>query len=374
MNSLIYTFLLLLFATPSHASESALVDPVPIAADLVIIVKEKGTRRKLRRVEVNFGTHVEYTNKSGTVKIKNWKTYKKIKLERFGFEILTIETRNIVYSEIVQVYLFPRPPDDNEIRISGKKRPEVSRITVATQDAIKIAPSGDPVQIAKLLPGVQKGGGANQGRDNRVVIRGSGPEDSKYYIDDIQVPIIFHTIGNLSIVPEQMIEEIEFSTGGFGPKYGDATGGIIVVKTKNKIPERSKVESKANCPIYSGVYYEAPINSIDLDDGSNVSKSTNNGDTSTSQSSISVSYRRSYIQYLLPIFLKQAPDRIDIDVVPYFGDVHLQYLTVNDSGYSKLNLFNSHDGLELTGNIGVSEDENGSANIDVLNSFTALSY
>jgi len=325
----------------------------------VLTLKEKGTGRLLRKVETKFGSTVEYSDPTGTIVIPNFEDHKQIEFSRFGFEKLTIETKNYAGKSAATVYLHPLPPDDNEVRISGKKRPEVSRITISTEEAVKVAPGGDPVQVAKLLPGVQKGGGANRGADNRVVIRGSGPEDSKYFLDDIQVPIIFHTIGNLSIVPDQMIDEIEFSTGGFGPKYGDATGGVIVVKTKSTIPEKSSLEIKANFPIYAGLYYETPLSK---EDGSEA------------DSAISMSYRRSYIQYLLPMFLEQAPEKIDIDVVPFFGDIHLQYLNVTDSGYSKLNLFNSHDGLQLTGQIGVSEDESGSANISILNSFTTLSY
>jgi hypothetical protein len=207
------------------------------------------------------------------------------------------------------------------------------------------------VQVAKLLPGVQPGRSGGQFGAN-IIIRGSGPEDSKYYIDDVAMPVIFHTIGNLSIVPDQMIKELEFSTGGFGPRYGNATGGTIVIKTKNTIPDESKLEFKVNLPIYSSVYYETPL-----------SEST----------SVSGSYRRSYIQFLLPVLLKQQED-IDIDVVPYFGDIHLQYLKVRDDGHSKLNIFNSHDGLQLAGQTGLSTEESGKSNVDILTSFTSLSY
>jgi hypothetical protein len=315
---------------------------------LQIHVKEMGTGRPLRKVEVKFGSQTEFSGPDGTLTISGVKTGDRLEFSRFGFEKLggTIEELGKGATDF-EVYLTPSVPDDNEVRVSGVKRQEVSKIAISKEESIKVAPNGDPAQVTKLLPGVQ-----TRGFDNRIVVRGSGPDDSIYMVDDVEVPFLFHIIGNLSIVPDQLIDEVEFSSGGFGPRYGNATGGTVALKTKNTLPENSSLELTANFPVYSGVFYQTPI----ANDGA-----------------VSVSFRRSYIQYLLPTFLKAADNKIDISVVPYFGDIHAQYLKVSEDGYYKFSVFNSHDGLQLTAPIDVSQDESGKSNIDILNSFTNVS-
>src|SRR5205085_10059243 len=139
--------------------------------------------------------------------------------------------------------------DDNVIVVTGKRRPQVSRKSVSIDESRRIAPGGDPAQVVKLLPGVQSRGG---GFGNQVIVRGSGPRDSRYYIDDLEVPFIFHGIGNLSIIPGSLLQGVDFESGGFGPEYGDATGGIITLRTVTAIPERPHTEFVMNVPFYSG--------------------------------------------------------------------------------------------------------------------------
>jgi hypothetical protein len=296
---------------------------------------------------VKLGGKVEFSDPEGPVKITGVRDTDTLEFSRFGFDKLSVKFSDLTKSPEIEVFLTPATPDDNEVRVSGKKRPEVSKISITKDESVKVAPGGDPAQVTKLLPGVQ-----TAGFDSRIVVRGSGPEDSIYLIDDVEVPFLFHIIGNLSILPEQMIDEVEFSSGGFGPRYGNATGGTVVLRTKNTVPEHSSLEIKANFPIYSGIFYERPLSET---------------------SSMSVSYRRSYIQFILPTFLKAMKDRIDISVVPYFGDIHGQYLKVSDDGHYKINFFNSHDGLKLTAPLDFSQDESGKGNIDILNSYTNFS-
>jgi hypothetical protein len=310
-------------------------------------IKEQGTGRVLRKVEVKVAGKVEFSGPEGIVAMTGIRSTDIIEFSRFGFDKLSVTFRDLASAPEIEIFLTPATPDDNEVQVSGKKRPEVSKISITKEEAVKIAPGGDPAQVTKLLPGVQ-----TKGFDTRIVVRGSGPEDSLYYIDDVEVPFLFHIIGSLSIVPDQMIDEVEFSSGGFGPRYGNATGGVVVVRTKDTVPEHSNLEIKANFPIYSGVFYEIPL---------------------SESSSMSVSYRRSYIQFILPSFLKALKNRIDISVVPYFGDIHGQYLKVNDNGHYKINFFNSHDGLKLTAPLDFSQDESGKGNIDILNSYSNFS-
>lgn len=59
-----------------------------------------------------------------------------------------------------------------------------------------------------------------------VIIRGSRPGDAIYYVDGVKTV-------NMASVPGVAIGALEAYTGGVPAKYGDTTGGVIVLETKS---------------------------------------------------------------------------------------------------------------------------------------------
>lgn len=59
-----------------------------------------------------------------------------------------------------------------------------------------------------------------------IIIRGSRPGDAIYYIDGVKTT-------DMSSVPGVSIGGLEAYTGGIPAKYGDTTGGVIVLETKS---------------------------------------------------------------------------------------------------------------------------------------------
>ncbi|MBP6217647.1 MAG: TonB-dependent receptor plug domain-containing protein [Oligoflexales bacterium] len=301
-------------------------------------VQEKGTGKSLSKVEVIVDvTQTEtskvespkpekqklLTNPDGEVSVVVPEGEGKVFLSRKGYVNFEIPFSELRPPGFFDIFLLPKLEEDEEvIVVTGKKRSQVSRKLVSIEESRRIAPSGDPVQVVSLLPGVQTSGFLNQ-----LVIRGSGPRDSKYYIDDLEVPFIFHSIGSLSVIPAPLIEEVEFNAGGFGPEYGNATGGVIKVKTKTDIPVRPFTEFVLNLPFYSGVFHTRPLDA---------------------NSSISVSVRRSYVEAFIEKFLKSRQDdkSESLVLVPYFGDVTSTFTQKNEDGYLKVSLIGSYDGLK----------------------------
>lgn len=87
----------------------------------------------------------------------------------------------------------------------------------------------DPVKAVQNLPGVNRASGFS----SQVVIQGSAPGDSRYLIDGVEVPIIFHFGGLSSVVIPQAISQVDYYSAGYGPRYSRAMGGVIELKTKN---------------------------------------------------------------------------------------------------------------------------------------------
>ncbi|MCX6125432.1 MAG: hypothetical protein NTV34_11900, partial [Proteobacteria bacterium] len=157
-------------------------------------------------------------------------------------------------------------------------------------------------------------------------------------------------IGQLTVIPPSSIEDIEFSSGGFGAEYGDATGGVVVVRTKKEIPERPLTKFTLNLPIYSGIYHERPL-------------SENSG--------MSVGIRRSYIDLILP---KVLPKDSGVTLVPFIRDYQGAWMHKTDVGFQKLTLLASSDGLRATVPSGFSNDENGSAQFFVKTYYGVIAF
>lgn len=59
-----------------------------------------------------------------------------------------------------------------------------------------------------------------------IIIRGSRPGDAIFYIDGVKA-------NDMSAVPGVAIQGLEAYTGGIPAKYGDTTGGVVVLETKS---------------------------------------------------------------------------------------------------------------------------------------------
>ncbi len=336
-----FVIICLLLQAVNAGSQTVAAQP---SQSRTLTVLAKGSGKPLQRVEVKIGDWTGYSDRDGKVEFQAAEDAT-VTLSRFGYESASIKLQELSSADN-KVFLFPAVPNDNEVIIRGVKRPEVSRKSISAREAARVSPSGDPVQVTKLLPGVQ-----SKSFGNRVIIRGSGPSDSGYFIDAMEIPIIFHTVGGISVMPEPVISDVEFATGGFGPQHGDKHGGIIVLRTRNQVPEEARTEIRVNVPTYSTVFHERPI-----------------GDNQ----SIALSARRSYLEAFLPLVLdsQNAP----LTIVPYFADGHALYLKSTEQGYEKGLLMGSIDGIRLAVPLQSATDEDGRGNIDIRNSFVVLGY
>ena len=136
----------------------------PIAASkgqkLSLRVATKGNGRALKRVEVKIGLELLYTDPQGHVDIILPEREGVLEIGRSGYDTVLIDFKDLRNRSDYTVYLAPGKPDDTEVTITGTRRPEVSRKTITRRETDRIAPGGDPAQIAQLMPGVQNNPGS----------------------------------------------------------------------------------------------------------------------------------------------------------------------------------------------------------------------
>jgi hypothetical protein len=99
---------------------------------------------------------------------------------------------------------------------------ETSIITIKRSD-IKTNPlRNSPVDmIATMVPGAKKG------NDGELYFRGSRTGAVQYNIDGVKMTT------NAIKVPSSAIGSIAVYTGGMPAKYGDTTGGVVVIETRS---------------------------------------------------------------------------------------------------------------------------------------------
>jgi len=177
-----------------------------------------------------------------------------------------------------------------------RPRKEVSRTVLSVQEADKIPGTfGDPLAVVQNFAGV-----ARPPFNGQLIVRGSAPEDSQYFVDGVNVPLIYHFGGLKSVIPVGMLDSIEFYPGNFPPMFGRGTGGIVDVQIKKLQP--TKVGGYADVSILdTSVYLEAPLGN---------------------KGGIAVAGRRSYIDFIINA---AVPDDAPVNFVtaPRYYDYQL---------------------------------------------------
>ena len=193
-----------------------------------------------------------------------------------------------------------------EVEVIGHRiAAEVSE-RVLTAEEIQYLPgtNGDIVRVVQNLPGVARPP-LNIGQ---LLIRGTSPEDSAYYLDGSSIPNVFHFAGLSTVVNGSLIETVAYLPGNYGVRYGRTLGGLVDIRTGVDIPKRSNGYVSVDL-FQATAFVEQRLND---------------------RSSFAGSVRRSYIDAVLNPVLNgagQASVR-----APRYYDAQLQWLTQTPSG------------------------------------------
>jgi TonB family protein len=133
---------------------------------------------------------------------------------------------------------------DNEIVVYGKaEEKEVAKHTLTLNEVKKIPGfAGDAVKVVQALPGVARASLFG----NQIIVRGAANADSRYYLDGMYLPVLFHFGGLKSTYNSDALESVDFYPGGFGTRYGDVTAGVIEIKGRQAKTDRIHASVDAN--------------------------------------------------------------------------------------------------------------------------------
>ncbi len=83
--------------------------------------------------------------------------------------------------------------------------------------------NGDAFHALENMPGV----GRPPALSGQLVVRGQADQATPVFVDGLWFPTIYHFGGLSSVVPTEMLDEINFYPGNFSVRYGRALAGVV---------------------------------------------------------------------------------------------------------------------------------------------------
>lgn len=211
-----------------------------------------------------------FTDEFGKFVITNLKpsTYR-LEISYVGYEsqVLTDVIVKSVSPANVRVELSQSNILTDEVTITAgyftQKSEEPVSSTSLSREEIRRLPGGfeDVVRAVTNVPGVAS---ANVGGRNDLLVRGGGPTENLYLINNFEVPNINHFgnqgsgSGSLSFVYLDFVKKVDFSTGGFGVRYGDKMSSVLSIKMRSGRNDRIGGKATVSASQY-GFELEGPI-------------------------------------------------------------------------------------------------------------------
>ena len=193
--------------------------------------------------------------------------------------------------------------EEVEIRVSPFRTREESPVSMRRIGISEIekSPGGnrDISRVLQSFPGVA----STPAFRNDLIVRGGGPAENRFYLDDVEIPNLNHFAtqgasgGPVGIINVDFIREVEFFSGAFPANRGNALSSVVDMKQVDGNPEKLQ---------YRGAFGASDL-ALTLD-----------GPISDNTTFI-FSARRSYLQFLF--------DVIGLPFLPTYNDFQFKSRT-----------------------------------------------
>lgn len=196
---------------------------------------------------------------------------------------------------LLKVFMTEELVSGDEILVTARKEKQnVGRQTIR-RDEVKKVPgtAGDMMRAVQGLPGVATSNDVS----GQLYVRGNGPYDNRFLVDKFWLVNAYHYGGFVSVINSDLIESIDFYSAAFPVMYGEATGAILEINTRQK--EEPTWGGKVNVNLLTADFVlETPF--------------TENG-------YMILSGRRSYFDLYAQKLVEKMQD-VDVTTMPLFWD------------------------------------------------------
>lgn len=156
----------------------------------------------------------------------------------------------------VDLYLIAREAGETRVR-ERRSRDNVARGAHRLEEnEVNELPGtyGDPAKAIENFPGM----GRVVLSQGSLFVRGANPNETAVFVDDYEIPDLYHFTGSTSVINIPFVESVELVPGAFSARYGRSTGGVVTLKTR-KLPT-DDVHGFAKLDIIdAGAYVGVPL-------------------------------------------------------------------------------------------------------------------
>lgn len=242
------------------------------------------------------------------------------------------------------------PKDLLEVNIVAvkekSKESPISLRTISLQEIEKSPGSNRDVSKAvQNLPGVAAGA-VNR---NDLIVRGGGPSENVFFLDDVEIPIINHFAtqgasgGAVGILNPDFVRQVDFLSGAFPSNRGGALSSVMNIKQKEGSRDK--------------MHFKGSIGASDL---------ALTFDLPIKDNNLLFSYRRSYLQFLFTA--------LGLPFLPSYDDIQFRYKwNINQKNEILFLGLAAFDRSELNLNID-NPDESQQYLLNTLPDYNQLSY
>lgn len=129
-------------------------------------------------------------------------------------------------------------------KVIGKTN-DINNVRISAKDAKEVASIGGGIEgILKTLPSVN----SNTELSSQYMVRGGNYDENLIYINDIEIyrPFLIRNSQQegMSIINPDMVSTVNFSAGGFEPKYGDKMSSALNIYYRE--PEKFELSGEAS--------------------------------------------------------------------------------------------------------------------------------
>ncbi len=220
------------------------------------LLKTAGTREPIAAASVVVGEQELTSNDQGRFEARDIPPGPvKVTVSAAGYETF-LETEEVKAGERTEVTYVLRKASGNETIVRGvKDRREVAQVRLTQGEFKMIAgTNNDAFRVVQNLPGVARspfGGSA-------LVVRGSKAWDSRVYLDEIQIPQLFHFAGLTATFNSATLDSIAFAPGNFAADYGRSIGGLITAEVRT--PSKTGLHGAVDVNVFDvSALVEAPV-------------------------------------------------------------------------------------------------------------------
>ncbi len=180
----------------------------------------------------------------------------RLKVSADDFDPDTVElTVSAATQALPDAYLRRAVLQAEDVVVRARREEAPSRTPIKRAEIRRIAGIGrDALRALQTLPGVV----TPSDFSGQLAVRGGGPQDNLYFLNEVPWPVPFHYGGALSTVHSDLLESVDLYPAAFPARWGGVDGAIL--DARSRAPKRDAVHGQLDVNLLlSELLVEGPL-------------------------------------------------------------------------------------------------------------------